>query len=146
MDKKEFMEYTKYLNKTLNVEIPTDKEVLSAWYEPFRNIHLLIAKRMAQLYLQNETGYFKLAKLLEYKSVAMQGRTYNEDNTSKKCHFCGGTGFIQIEREIDMYKQPIEFCARCICVIGNSLPGYIRQVTPNELKSMTRTPNATYVI
>lgn len=132
MSKEEFMEYTKYLNKTLNIEIPKDKEVLAAWYEPFKNTHLIIAKNMAQLYLQRESGIFKLAKLLEYKSAAMKGKNHYEQ-PGHKCDICDGTGFVEFEVQPENYPMPIFMCRRCICPVGNSLPKYVRQTSEAEL-------------
>lgn len=146
MDKNEFMRYTEYLEKTLKIDIPTDKEVLAAWYEPFKNTHMIIAKKMAHLYLQKETGNFKLAKLLDYKSAAMEGRTYNDTQINKGCPLCGSTGYVQILKEEPKYKEPVEFCSRCICSVGNSLPKYIRQATREELQGMSRQWNGVFIL
>lgn len=136
MTKNEFMEYLKYLEKTIGIQAPTDKEVLAAWYEPFQNIHIEIAKKMAKLYLQKEQGYFKLSKLLEYKSAAMAGVTYPEEQ-KKSCPACFGTGYVQIETTTPNYPTPYISCRRCLCNMGNKLPNYIKQVTEEELRRMS---------
>ncbi len=67
MTKNEFVEYIGFLDKLFNLNNAKDKEIMSAWYKSFENTYLTIAKEMAQMYLQEEQGRFRLAKLLEYK-------------------------------------------------------------------------------
>ena len=96
MTKDEFMTYVNYLNKLFKFEMP-DKDILPAWYKPFEKTHIQIAKKMADMYFQEEEGRFKLSKLIQYKSRAMNGVTYNEPKNESKCKLCKGTGFIQVE-------------------------------------------------
>lgn len=133
MTKNEFMSYMDYLNKLFKFEMP-DKDILPAWYKPFENTHLHIAKKMADMYFQEEQGKFKLSKLIEYKNRAMSGVTYKE--SKKECLFCRNTGYVQVEIPYrDTYTTT---CRRCICEIGNSIPGYIRQITRDELKDIDK--------
>lgn len=128
----EFMDYLEYLKKLFNIKTP-EKEVLPAWYKPFENTHLIIAKKMADMYLQEEQGKFKLAKLLEYKTRAMAGKTYFGDK-GKECEYCGNTGYIQVEMPYrDTYTIT---CKRCVCPVGASIPGYVKRVTADELKDL----------
>ena len=135
MTKDEFMTYVNYLNKLFKFEIP-DKEVLPAWYKPFEKTHLQIAKKMADMYFQEEEGKFKLSKLIQYKSRAMNGVTYNEPKNESKCKLCKGTGFIQVEVP---YRNTYTIkCKRCICEIGENLSHNIRQVTQEELERIDK--------
>lgn len=131
--KVEFMEYLQYINKALKADIPTEPEIIAAWYKPFENVHMIIAKRMANLYLQNESGYFKLAKLLEYKSRALASNTYKVQN-NVQCDLCDDTGFLTFEEQRPGYPMLTQICRRCICQKGDRLPNYIRQMTGAELE------------
>ena len=133
MTKNEFMTYVSYLNKLFKFEMP-DKEVLPAWYKPFENTHLHIAKKMADMYFQDEQGRFKLSKLIEYKSRAMSGVTFKEP--INECTFCRNTGYIQVE--IPYRNTYTTTCKRCLCSSGESLPKYIRQITREELQSIDK--------
>ena len=113
MTKNEFVEYATYLGKLFNFEAPTDKDILAAWYKNFERVHIDIAREMAQLYLKQETGKFKIAKLLEYKESAMRGKVYKEN--FENCKLCKNTGFVILEKEDK--GRIYEFCNRCICVI-----------------------------
>ena len=131
MTKNEFMTYIDYLNKLFKFEMP-DKDILPAWYKPFENTNMYIAKKMADMYFQEEQGKFKLSKLIEYKSKAMNGRIFFEKKD--RCPLCDNTGYIQVEVP---YRHTYTIkCKRCICEIGESLPNYIRQVTQEELKAI----------
>ena len=141
MTKNEFTEYIKYLHKTLRVDPPTDKEELEAWYEPFKATHMIIAKKMAQLYLANESGYFKLAKLLEYKSRAMAGSTYNEPQ-HQECPYCGNTGWIGRYEQVEKYPIPTMIFKRCCCHTGSREPKSVPQYQEFELKNMKQISNA----
>ncbi len=121
-----------YLKKLFDIKIP-EKDALPAWYKPFENTHMIIAKKMADMYLQDEQGKFKLAKLLEYKTRAMAGKTYFEDK-GRECKFCGNTGYIQVE--VPYRNSYTITCKRCICPIGSSIPEYVRRVTADELKNL----------
>lgn len=133
INKSEFLEYLEYLKSLFEIKIPEDTEAINAWYKPFENTNLIIAKSMADMYLQNEQGRFKLAKLLEYKSRAMAGKTYFEDK-ERECEYCGNTGYIQVEIPYrDTYTIT---CKRCICPIGSSIPEYVRRVTADELRNL----------
>lgn len=121
-----------YLKKLFDIKIP-EKETLPAWYKPFENTHIIIAKKMADMYLQDEQGKFKLAKLLEYKSRAMAGKTYFE-NKEKECEYCGNTGYIQVE--IPCRNAYTIVCKRCVCPVGTRIPEYVRRVTSEELKDL----------
>ena len=146
MTKNEFMEYTQYLGKILKISIPTDKDELAAWFEPFKNTHLEIGKKMAQLYLEKEQqGMFKLSKLLGYKSLAMAGKTYNEPVKSS-CSVCGGIGLVEIKPKAQEGKYPYIKNKRCLCAAGGMLPGYINQVTREELVDMEQLLNGTWLI
>ena len=131
MTKNEFITYLDYLNKLFKVEKP-DKTVMEAWYKPFEKVNLHIAKKMADMYFQQETGKFKLSKLIEYKSKAMAGCTYKVQEGI--CPLCKNTGYIQIE--VPYKTSYTTKCKRCICAIGNSLPKNIRQATEEELKGL----------
>lgn len=70
MNKKEFLGFLSYLRKLFpKADIPSnDIEIAEAWYEGFRDIGIIEAKKMANLYFQNEKGNFNYARLKEYKS------------------------------------------------------------------------------
>ena len=72
MNKKEFLEFLVYLRKLFpKADIPSDDiEIAEAWYEGFRKIGIVEAKRMANLYFQDEKGNFNYARLMQYKSNA----------------------------------------------------------------------------
>ena len=126
MNKNEFMEYLKYLRQLFPTStiIPTnDKEVIATWYEGFKNTHLHIAKLMAQMYLQEEQKNFNYARLLSFKSKAMAGRTYKDNNIAKvKCDICDSLGVVQIDT-IKSNKVYQTFY-RCICNNGNQYSRY----------------------
>ena len=85
MEKKEFVDYIKYINKVFDTNIDvSDKELMSTYYKPFEKIHMSVAKDMAQKYMQAETGKFKLAKLLEFKSACLKGKTWIDNSNNKK--------------------------------------------------------------
>lgn len=133
MTKNEFVEYIGFLDKLFNLNNAKDKEIMSAWYKSFENTYLTIAKEMARMYLQEEQGRFRLAKLLEYKSKAMAQKIYCEGDKGKEsCPLCNDTGFIQIE--VPYLSSYTTKCARCLCSTGRSLPEYIRLVTTKELE------------
>ena len=135
MTKDEFMTYVNYLNKLFKFEMP-DKDILPAWYKPFEKTHIQIAKKMADMYFQEEEGRFKLSKLIQYKSRAMNGVTYNEPQNYKVCHLCKNTGFIQVEVP---YRNTYTIkCKRCICEIGENLSHNIKQVTQEELERIEK--------
>lgn len=134
MTKNEFMGYLDFLEKLLEIKAPTDKEILQSWYLSFEKTHIDIAKKMARLYLEKETGFFKLAKLLGYKKVAMAGKEYK--TTNSKCKYCGGTGWVQTVTTLKTYPSPFVSCKRCICSAGNSLSNRINQATQEELNNM----------
>jgi hypothetical protein len=136
MTKNEFFDYVKYLDKLFNTNNSDDKEVLATWYKSFENTHLVTAKEMAQMYLEDEQGRFKLAKLLQYKSKALAGKTYfGADEKKDVCKFCGNTGYIQIE--IPYRKTYTTTCKRCFCKIGQGLNQNIKQATLEEYKNGT---------
>ena len=126
------MDYMEYLKKLFDIKVP-EKDALPAWYKPFENTHMIIAKKMADMYLQDEQGKFKLAKLLEYKTRAMAGKTYAEDQ-EKKCKLCGNTGYIQVE--VPYRNSYTIICKRCVCPIGSNIPEYVRRITADELKKL----------
>ena len=135
MTKTEFMTYVEYLNKLFGIEIP-EKEVLPAWYKPFEKTNLHIAKKMADMYFQEEEGRFKLSKLIQYKSRAMNGAAYHESKSGNVCHYCKNMGFIQVE--VPYGHSYTTKCKRCICDVGNSLNHNIRQVTHEELSKIEK--------
>lgn len=132
MKKNEFMSYLDYLGKTFEFAPPTEKDILATWYKPFENINLIIAKKMAELYLYNEPGKFQLAKLLKYKNQAMRGLTYKEEKPD--CTICGGCGWARIEVYDINYSHPIEVCRRCICAAGESLNSKYRQLSKEDME------------
>lgn len=136
MTKNEFMDYLKYLQKALKIDVPTDKDVVAAWYESFKNIHIIVAKKMANLYLQKESGFFKLPKLLEYKSLAMAGATY-EEPPKELCKICGNTGFVWI-RPRHEGKYGNDVFKRCVCLDGGKIPGFVNQITQEDLDGMEK--------
>lgn len=141
MVKADFMEYLKYLEKTIDAKIPTDKETIQAWYEPFHFLHLDIAKKMARIYLQKESGYFKLSKLLEYKSLALAGVTFPEPKAGG-CPTCDGIGFVQIQLPLKTAgAYPYITCRRCYCSTGRKMPEYIKMVTQEQISKMTKQYN-----
>lgn len=140
MTKQEFIEYADYLGKLFGFEAPTDKDVLAAWYKPFEKVHIDIAREMAQLYLKQETGRFKLAKLLEYKDVALRGKVYKE--STENCKLCKNSGFVILERRDN--GRVYEFCNRCICKVGQSLNPNIKTVTEADLMERYRDYNDVY--
>ena len=132
MNKHEFMEYVQFLGKAFEFTPPTDKNLLATWYKPFENINLIIAKKMAELYLYNEPGKFQLAKLLKYKEQAMRGLTYHEE--SKDCPICGGCGWARIEVYDINYPRPIEVCRRCTCSAGERLNNKYKQLSREDIE------------
>lgn len=145
MTQGEFIDYLKFIEKTIDAKVPTDKESLDAWYKTFENTNVIIAKKMATMYLQKETGYFKLSKLLEYKSAAMAGATYR-DTPVTSCPACKGTGYIIVRPKHREDEYPYEKCRRCCCSAGSKLPNYIVQVTPEELRVMHREWNEVWLL
>lgn len=140
MTKNEFIEYVSYLGKLFSFEPTADKEVLAAWYKPFERVHIDIAREMAQLYLKQETGRFKLAKLLEFKDVALRGKVYKE--STENCKLCKNTGFVMLEKRDN--GRIYEFCNRCICKIGQSLNSNIKTVTEADLTERYKDYNDIY--
>lgn len=140
MTKNEFIEYAAYLGKLFNFEAPTDKDILAAWYKNFERVHIDIAREMAQLYLKQETGKFKIAKLLEYKESAMRGKVYKEN--FENCKLCKNTGFVILEKEDK--GRIYEFSNRCICVIGQSLNKNIKTLEEADLLERYRDCNDIY--
>lgn len=140
MTKKEFIKYVDYLGKLFNFEPTTDKEVLVAWYKPFEKVHINIAREMAQLYFKQETGRFKLAKLLEYKDTALRGKVYKE--STENCKLCKNTGFVILEKRDN--GRIYEFCNRCICKIGQSLNKNIKTVEEADLMERYKDYNDIY--
>ncbi len=124
MDKREFMDYLGYLSKLFGFDAPTDKEILATWYSNFKNTNIIIAKDMAQRYFKEETGRFKIAKLLEYKSAAMAGKT--DYKIVDKCPLCFNTGFVQVEKKIK--GRIYVMCMRCTCSNGQMLQEEINTV------------------
>lgn len=132
MTKNEFMDYLGYLNRTLGVKTPEDKESIGAWYESFINVPLAIGKEIAKEYLKHESGYFSLAKLLSYKEPVMRKKTIPEANNKfSACPLCGGTGFVQFADDMNY-----SLCRRCTCQAGSQLPNYIKQVTQNDINNL----------
>lgn len=125
MNKYEFKDYVSYLERLFNTKINQDKDVLATYYKSFENINIITAKEMAEKYLTNETGYFKWAKLLEYKSMCLKGKTWYEEADKSKCMLCNGTGYVFVEE----YRgtRVYEMGKRCTCKAGEELPKYIRQ-------------------
>lgn len=140
MTKNEFIEYVSYLGKLFSFEAPGDKDILAAWYKPFERVHIDIAREMAQLYLKQETGRFKLAKLLEYKDVALRGKVYVE--STENCKLCKNTGFVILEKRDN--GRIYEFCNRCICKIGQSLNSQIKTVEEADLMERYKDYNDIY--
>jgi|GEM_PF-2877332 len=140
MTKNEFIEYVSYLGKLFSFEAPGDKDILAAWYKPFERVHIDIAREMAQLYLKQETGRFKLAKLLEYKDVALRGKVYVE--STENCKLCKNTGFVILEKRDN--GRIYEFCNRCICKTGQSLNKNIRTVEEADLMERYKDYNDIY--
>ncbi len=124
MSKNEFMDYLGYLSKLFGFDAPTDKEILATWYSNFKNTHINIAKDMAQKYFKEETGRFKLAKLLDYKSASMAGKT--DYIKVDKCPICFNTGFVQVEKKIK--GRVYVMCMRCTCSNGQRLQEGIKEV------------------
>lgn len=135
MTKNEFVTYLDYLNKLFRIEKP-DTTVMEAWYKPFEKTNLRIAKKMADMYFQEEEGKFKLSKLIQYKSKAMNGVTYHEPKTGGVCPYCKDMGYIQVE--VPYLHSYTTMCKRCVCDVGNSLNHNIRQVTQEELKRIEK--------
>lgn len=126
MEKKEFIDYMKYINKVFSTNIDiSDKELMATYYKPFEKIHINIAKEMAEKYMQAETGRFKLAKLLEYKSACLKGKTWSDDINTNDCKLCAGTGFVIVEEAFN--GRVYERWKKCNCKQGDLLPGYIRK-------------------
>ena len=125
MSKNEFMNYLEYLSKLFEFNAPTDKEILATWYNNFKNTNMLIAKDMAQRYFKEETGRFKLSKLLNYKSAAMAGKT--EYAAKEKCPICFNTGFVQVEKKIK--GRVYIMCMRCTCDNGQRLQSNIHEIS-----------------
>lgn len=142
MTKNEFMEYVEYLGKTFNFTPPEDKEILATWYKPFQNTHKIIAKKMADLYFYDEKKNFNFARLLEYKSVAMKGNTYQEKK--ENCIICDGIGLVQFEVNEIGRQGSYLLCRRCTCTVGESLSKSIRQITPADLKNVYKDVDHVY--
>ncbi len=140
MTKNEFMEYVDYLGRLFGFTPTKDRDILLAWYKPFEKVHIDIAREMAQLYVKEETGRFKLAKLLEYKEVALRGKVYKEN--IKNCKLCKNVGFVILEKREN--GRIYEFCNRCICNIGQSLNSNIKTVTEVDLMERYRDYNDVY--
>ena len=140
MTKNEFVEYAAYLGKLFNFEAPADKEVLAAWYRNFERVHIDIAREMAQLYLKQETGRFKIAKLLEYKEMAMRGKTYKENYDN--CKLCKNAGYLELE--IRDKGRLYEFAYRCICKKGKELYSGFPLVREADLLERYRDYNDVY--
>ena len=127
MEKKEFVDYIKYINKVFDTNIDvSDKELMSTYYKPFEKIHMNVAKDMAQKYMQTETGKFKLAKLLEFKSACLKGKTWIDNSNNKNCKLCAGTGFVIVEE--DHNGKIYEMWKKCNCKQGDLLPNYINKI------------------
>lgn len=143
MNKMEFMVYLKFLSATMNVKAPEGKDAIQAWYEPFENIHFDIAKKMAKMYLKKETGYFKLAKLLEYKNPALKSCTYPEyeEVSSKKCDICRDTGFVWIKPKAKKDEIAYDIFRKCYCSKGAKLQKYVRMITNEDLRNMKQESN-----
>lgn len=141
MTKNEFIEYAGYLGKLFGFDAPTDKDVLGAWYKPFEKVHIDIAREMAQLYLKQETGRFKLAKLLEYKEQAMRGKTYSE-KIEGYCKICRNVGYVMLEKR-DNGKIYV-MANRCICKLGQDLNKSIKTVEEKELMERYKDYNDIY--
>lgn len=145
MDKKEFMEYLNYINKTIDVKPPADKETLQAWYEPYKNIPLNLAKEMAKEYLKHETGFFKYAKLLSYKDRVYREKAYKEEQENKisqnpMCPLCGDTGFVQIDDEGYI------MCRKCVCRASSGIPSFVRQITEMDIDKLKKISNLIYIL
>ncbi|NFP92384.1 hypothetical protein [Clostridium sporogenes] len=143
MLKNEFMEYLKYLNKTIDVKPPSDKETLQAWYEPYKNIPINLAKEMAKEYLKHETGFFKYAKLLSYKDKVFREKAYRKEekiNQNPSCPLCGDTGFVQID--IEGYIM----CRKCMCKASDGIPSFVRQITENDIDKLKKISNLIYIL
>lgn len=135
MNKNDFTDFIKYTKDVLGDKtVPDNSNKMNIWVKAFQTTHLNIAKKMVELYAQNEEGFFKLPTLLKYKALAMKGVTYYEGQDNKKnCKLCGGTGFIQIQ---DGKEFSVPICKRCTCSAGEKLSSKIRQITEIELKTM----------
>lgn len=143
MLKNEFMEYLNYLNKTIDVKPPSDKETLQAWYEPYKNIPLNLAKEMAKEYLKHETGFFKYAKLLSYKDKVFREKAYRKEqeiNQSPSCPLCGDTGFVQIDDEGYI------MCRKCVCKASSGIPSFVRQITESDIDRLKKISNLIYIL
>ncbi|EJO5348380.1 hypothetical protein NRP93_002504 [Clostridium botulinum] len=143
MTKNEFMEYLNYINKIIDVKAPADKETLQAWYEPYKNISLSLAKEMAKEYLKHETGFFKYAKLLNYKDKVFREKTYRKEqgiNQRSSCLLCGDTGFVQID--IEGYIM----CRKCVCKASSGIPSFVRYISKNDIDRLKKINNFIYVL
>lgn len=141
MLKNEFMEYLKYLNKTIDVKPPSDKETLLAWYEPYKNIPLNLAKEMAKEYLKHETGFFKYAKLLSYKDKVFREKAYRKEqeiNQNPICPLCGDTGYVQIDDEGYI------MCRKCMCKASDGIPNFVKQINEIDIDKLTKIGNLIY--
>lgn len=115
MDKYQFMEYLKFIKELFpRANIPTGKEAIGAWYKGFANTNIEIAKDMARMYLQEEQHSFNYAKLLQYKSKAMAGKSIFDVNRTKyECKLCNGEGVVIVENLIE--KHIYKYAYRCTC-------------------------------
>lgn len=133
MNKKEFLSYVDYIEKVFNTKINRDTDVLATYYKSFENINPIIAKEMAEKYLVTETGYFKWAKLLEYKTVCLKGKEWHEEAINSKCILCNNTGYVFVEEKRN--GRIYEFAQRCTCSIGNSMWSKVKQIDKNILNT-----------
>ena len=125
MNKNEFMDYLKFVKDLFpRANVPVNKEIIGVWYKPFVNTHLQVAKEMAQMYFQDEENSFNFARLLQYKSKAMAGKTYFEESVkvNRSCPYCDGLGFVEIEERVkNRFYQHIY---KCVCKGGERYPAY----------------------
>lgn len=123
-----------YLVKLFGITAPSDPEIIKAWHKPLEKTNLIIAKEMAQMYFREEKGRFNFARLMEYKTRAMAGRTYHEPKDHKECEYCRNTGWVQMEERIG--PRIYEIWRRCCCRYGDELPKNIKQISPFEVEGM----------
>lgn len=125
MTKGEFMEYLKYLKQIFpRASYPYSDKAIETWYKPFANTHIKVAENMAQMYFQEEQNSFNFARLLQYKSRAMAGKTEYENSVTenKNCEYCGGNGFVQIEEKVS--GRIYQHTYRCLCSSGDKYPNF----------------------
>ena len=150
MTKEEFVRYVDYLKMIFNQDIPTDKVFINTWYKPFSKINKKIAQDMAEAYVKEETGRFKFAKLLDYKSLAMANKTYIEPKTYCDCKVCNGLGLVFVEKywfnkaTNKLTNRIYETTYRCTCSKGDTQARIIKQISPSDLDNHFKDHNGVY--